>query len=137
MNYKKLYIELGKLLYAIAKVDGVVQESEKKALREIVKNELAPLESSIDKFGSDQAFYTEFEFETLEMNNTPYKAALNSWINYARTHADVFNDQTIKLVFDAVKQIANAYRGTSKVEEELIDILNEEFKNIKKSNLAK
>lgn len=131
MNYKKLYIELGKLLYAIAKVDGKIQPQEKEALKNFVKEQLAPLEGSIDKFGSDKAFYAEFEFETLEAADVDYTDALKSWIDYIHAHSELFNEQLIKLVFDAVKQIADAYRGTSKVEMEIIDLLNEEFKKIK------
>lgn len=134
MNYKKLYIELGKLLYAIAKVDGTVQPQEKEALKQIVILQLAPLEASIDKFGSDQAFYAEFEFDTLDSSDATYADALQSWLYYAETHASLFNDQLIKLVFDAVKQMAEAYRGTSKAEAEIIDLLNASFKKIKGIN---
>ena len=136
MNYKKLYIELGKLLYAIAKVDGTVQAQEKNALKQIVISHLAPLEASIDKFGSDQAFYTEFEFDTLDSVDATYSDALQSWINYAESHPAIFNDQLIKLVFDAVKQMADAYRGTSKVEADIIELLNVSFKKIKGLNKA-
>ena len=137
MDYKKLYIELGNLLYAVAKADGHVQAEEKTALRSIVKNELAPLEPSIDAFGSDKAFYTEFEFETLEAADIPYQEALKSFINYVHTHQSIFNDQLIKLTFDAVKHIANAYKGTTEMETEIIDQLNEEFKVIKANNSKK
>ena len=131
MNYKKIYIEIGKLLYAVAKADGNIQSEEKLALKEIVQQELAPLEASIDAFGSDQAFYAEFEFETLEANDVSYEDALKSFINFAHTHPNLFNDQIIKLTFDAVKKIANAYQGTDKIELEVIALLNKEFKNIK------
>ncbi len=131
MNYKKLYIELGKLLYAVAKADGQVQAQERTALKEIVKDQLAPLEPSIDAFGSDKAFYAEFEFETLDAANISYQEALASFIHYVHLHQNLFNDQLIKLTFDAVKHIANAYKGTSKMETEIIDQLNKEFKLIK------
>jgi uncharacterized tellurite resistance protein B-like protein len=132
MNYKKLYIELGKLLYAVAKADGKVQAQEKQALKDIVMKQLAPLESSIDAFGTDQAFYAEFEFETLESFDASSEKALASWIKFANAHPEMMTDNVIKLVFDAVKQIAEAYRGASKPELDIIDRLNEEFKKIKK-----
>lgn len=136
MNYKKLYIEIGKLLYAVAKADGNVQSEEKVALKEIVQKELAPLEASIDAFGSDQAFYAEFEFETLEANDIAHEDALKSFIDFAHANPNLFNDQLIKLTFDAVKKIANAYQGTNKVELEVIALLNKAFKNMKSQGAA-
>ena len=39
MIYREFYSELGKLLYAVADIDGVITEKEKKKLKEIVKKE--------------------------------------------------------------------------------------------------
>ncbi len=54
MLYKKFYSELGKLLYAVAEIDGIITNKEKKALLEIVKKELVPADNHIDKFGTSK-----------------------------------------------------------------------------------
>ena len=66
MLYKNFYSELGKLLYAVADIDGVITQAEKKALHEIVKKELVPAEKHTDEFGTDAAYYAEIEFEYLD-----------------------------------------------------------------------
>ena len=65
MNHKKYYIELGKLFYAIANADGKIEPKEIAALREIIQNQFVTVEAESDEFGVNDAYYAEFEFETL------------------------------------------------------------------------
>ena len=62
MILKHYYIELGKLLFAIAKSDAKVQEKEILGFKKLILSELLKLEDSTDQFGTDNAFFSEFEF---------------------------------------------------------------------------
>ena len=63
MFYEELYPELGKLFYCIATADGKVRPAEKESLQHLIQETWKPLESSIDKYGTDQANLINFAFD--------------------------------------------------------------------------
>lgn len=130
MIYKDFYSELGKLLYAVADVDGVVTQEEKKALQEIVKRDLVPDEMRVDAFGSDAAYYTEMEFDFLDAEIADSEAAFNSFFDFVEEHHTAFNETMKKTILYVVQEIASAYHGTNRKEKELIDKLAEKLKKI-------
>jgi uncharacterized tellurite resistance protein B-like protein len=52
MPIKQYYIELGKLLFAIAKSDGKVQQKEVIGFKQLITSELLKLEKGQDAFGT-------------------------------------------------------------------------------------
>ena len=60
MIYKQFFSELGKLLYAVADVDGSITQKEKKTLRELVAKELLSLVNKKDEHGTDVGFFISF-----------------------------------------------------------------------------
>src|ERR1035437_11182558 len=130
MLYKYFYSELGKLLYAVADIDGVITQAEKKALHEIVKEELVPAEKHKDEFGTDAAYYAEIEFEFLDEEIGDAEAAFNSFIDFVEEHHTAFDENMIKVCLHVAKEIANAYHKTNKKEKALIKKLKEKIEKI-------
>jgi uncharacterized tellurite resistance protein B-like protein len=130
MLYKDFYSELGKLLYAVADIDGVITQAEKKALQEIVRKELVPAEKHKDEFGSDTAYYAEIEFNYLENEISDAKAAFNSFIDFVEEHHTAFDEKMKKVCLHVAKEMANAYRKTNKKEKALIKKLKEKIEKI-------
>ena len=97
MLYKDFYSELGKLLYAVADIDGVITQSEKKVLHEIVRKELVPAEKHKDEFGTDAAYYAEIEFEYLDEEIGDADAAFNSFIDFVEEHHTAFDAKMKKV----------------------------------------
>lgn len=118
--YTRFYKQLGKLLYAVAKADGKVQEPEVKAIHEIVVADLLPLEESIDAFGTDAAFYAEFEFDLLHDRNVHKDLAYKDFVNYLKENDQHIDAQLRALILKAVEKVAEAYHGTEEPEAELI-----------------
>lgn len=134
MKYKDFYSELGKLLYAVADIDGVITLKEKKALQNIVKNELVPAERHIDEFNTDVAFYTEMEFDILDDQIGDTEAAFNSFIDFVEDHHTAFDEQMKKTSLHVAKELAKAYHGTNKKETALINKLKEKLNKIEIKN---
>jgi uncharacterized tellurite resistance protein B-like protein len=130
MNYKQFYIELGNLLYAIANADGAIQKEEYDQLYKLVREELLPLEDSVDEFGTDNAFYTEFEFEALMDRKASVSETFQSFVKFAKENRTHMDDTIKKICIHSVEKIARAYRGIDKYEQELIDNLKKEFKTL-------
>ncbi len=124
MIYRDFYTELGKLLFAIAKADGKVGAKEFESLKAIVKEELVPLENSIDQFGTDNAFYTEMEFDFLEQNFGDHQLAFDSFIDFVETHKLAIKPQVKDLIRTISARIASSEYGINKKEKALLDKLN-------------
>jgi uncharacterized tellurite resistance protein B-like protein len=130
MLYKDFYSELGKLLYAVADIDGVITQAEKKALHDIVKKELVPAEKHKDEFGTDAAYYAEIEFEILDEEIGDAETAFNSFIDFVEEHHTAFNGNMKRVCLHVAKEIANAYHKTNKKEKVLINRLKEKIERI-------
>ena len=124
MIYKEFYTELGKLLYAVAKADGKVGVKEFDAMKLIVKQELVPLENSRDQFGTDNAFYTEMEFEYLEENFGDANSAFDSFINFIDLHHSAITPDLKILIESISKKLAASEFGINKKEKSLLDKLD-------------
>jgi len=130
MEYKDFYAELGKLLYAVADIDGVITQKEKKALQDIVKKELVPVEMHTDEVGTDAAYYTEIEFDFLDEEIGDTEAAFNSFIDFVEEHHTAFDERMKKVSLHVAKELANAYHGTNKKEKKLINELRKKLNRI-------
>lgn len=137
MKYKDFYSELGKLLYAVADIDHVITQKEKKALYDIVKNELVPSERHTDQFNTDVAFYTEMEFDFLDETIGDTEAAFNSFIDFVEDHHTAFDERMKKVSLHVAKELAQAYHGTNKKEKVLIDKLKEKLNKIEIKKVKK
>ncbi|MCX6292155.1 MAG: hypothetical protein NT126_10375 [Bacteroidetes bacterium] len=123
MLYKQFYSELGKLLYAVADVDGVITQEEKSALKKLIRKELVPVEKSTDEFGTDAAFYAEFEFDILEDAKASPQAAFNSFITFVENHHSAFDHRLRNATLKIVNELAEAFHKNSENEKVLIEKL--------------
>ena len=130
MQFQDFYTELGKLLYAVAKVDGVITKEERKSLMVIVENELTPLEGSTDEFGTDAAFITKFEFDVLEDQMIPAEDAFNDFIDFVDQHQQAFKPAIKNVCIKVTEQLASAYHGTNKKEHALIEKLKNKLAKV-------
>ena len=123
MDKQEFYIETGRLLYAIAKADGIIQEAEHKKIIQIIREHLKPLDESQDAFGTENAFYTEFEFERLTDYDVKVRDAFQSFIEFAQDNKDDITPELKKLIMAMVEKVAVVYNGTEDSEQALIDRL--------------
>jgi uncharacterized tellurite resistance protein B-like protein len=130
MLYKQFYSELGKLLYAVADIDGVISVEEKSMLKKLIRKELVPDEKSTDEFGTDAAFYAEFEFDILEDAHASPKAAFNSFITFVENHHSAFDSRLREATIRVVTTLVDAYHKTSENEKKLINDLKQKLESI-------
>lgn len=137
MIIKELYSELGKLLYAVADIDGVITSKEKIALQDIVKKELVPLEKEKDGFGTNTAYYSEFEFDFLDEEISDTESVFNSFLDFVEEHRGSFDVNAKQLCLNITNELASAYRKTNKKEKVLIDTLKEKLESIFNESYSK
>ncbi len=114
MEAQLFYKELGRLLYAIAAADGRVAEPEVIALKRIVKEELVPQQNGTDHFGSDKAYFTEFEFDVLAERGATAEGAFDSFITYMALHHHDLAPERKEMIYRSADAVATAFHGVDK-----------------------
>lgn len=127
MNYKTQYINLGKLLYAIAYADGKIEIKEEQKLHNILKSRFVPTEGHKDEFGVNDAWYAEFEFDTLKERNVKAESAFNSFIEYIQDNKQSITPEFRSACIGAAEGVASAFHHINKDENKYIARLKEEL----------
>jgi hypothetical protein len=125
MNLKQFYAEIGKLLYAVADIDGVISRKEKENLHELIRSRLTQRETHTDEFGTNDAWYVEFEFDVAEEQVMSAEDAFFSFIEYVREHQADFDLPMRELCITLAERMAASYKNTNKKEMILIGKLKE------------
>lgn len=136
MVYKQFYSALGKLLYSIAAADGAISNTEKETLQNVVRKELLPLRKGTDEFGTEAAFYTEFEFEILDDAIIEPEVAFESFINFIDKHKTAIDNRLISITRKISSKIAEAYYHKNEKEKKLLKKLNQKLNEILKEKHA-
>ncbi|MFT4015378.1 MAG: hypothetical protein QM668_00330 [Agriterribacter sp.] len=113
---RKFYKALGDLFYAIAAADDTVRAEEKAQLDKEIQFAWKHYDNSTDRFGSDRAFLTEFEFEAMEDSMISAEEAYNAFEAYFNDHQQEIDTYTRVRIFNSARHIAEATRKLNKEE---------------------
>lgn len=113
MEATLFYKELGRLLYAIAAVDGPVRSKEVETMKWVVKDLLVPVEAGIDHFGTDKAYITEFEFDVLAERQASSDECFDSFIAYMARHRTDLSEERRELIYTCADAVAHAFHGVN------------------------
>lgn len=122
-SVQKLYQNLGKVFYAVAASDDVVQIEEKKALKKIVKSDWVDVDDFQDEYGTDAAYMIEIIFDWLDQNQPPAKRAFQEFKIFKKEHEEFFTPGINELILKTSEEIAESFAGKSKKESEMISQL--------------
>jgi len=125
MDIREFYAETGKLLYAVAEVDGVITKREKQSLHKLIQNRLAHRETHTDEYGTNDAWYTAFEFEVAEEQGMTSEDAFNSFVDFIQDNRNKLDRDLKDIGFILAERLAESYHQTNKKELELIQKLKE------------
>lgn len=118
-NIKDYYRELGRLLYAIAMADGIIQPEEIYELHHFVIKELALNERTYDSSGMNQAFYVDFEFDDQIVKHLPLNGAVKNFRKYIEKHIEPGDGPLIDRSVRLMEAVAYAY--SKRKEKQILD----------------
>jgi len=125
MDLRQLYAEIGKLLYAVADVDGMISKKEKESLHKLIQSRLTQRETHTDEFGTNDAWYAEFEFDVAEDQIMSSEEAFESFLEYVREHKKDFDPQMRDICLTLASRMAESYRHSNRKELALLRQLKE------------
>jgi uncharacterized tellurite resistance protein B-like protein len=121
MLNKDFYITYGKLLYALAKSDGYIQDTERDKIMNLVQEKMALIEKQNDFFGTDLAYYTEFAFEAAEELELTLGDALLEFNAHFNLHHVHFDEEQKHILTEVLEEVATCYGKITKKESEIIE----------------
>lgn len=124
-NLKQYYKELGRLVYAVAAADGMVQEEEREKLHAFVVKELATHEKSFDTSGMNKAFYVDFEFDLSELHKPEIHEIVQTFNEFVRLNRQDADHDLLQRSLLLLESVASAY--TRQKEKDIIEVVKEQL----------
>ena len=122
------YENLGKLFFAIAAADNIVEEVEFNVLKKIVKDKWTKIDPVDDDFHSDAAYQIETVFDWL--NNESFlnsETCYNEFIDFKKEHPSLFTEEIKSLIIKTATKIAASVADLNKSELKLVAKLSLEL----------
>jgi hypothetical protein len=111
-----LYQLLGRIFYAAAQADGVIQDKEVTTLKTIVRDVWLDFEDALDLHGSDAAYQIEIVFDFLLENEVQVEDVMNEVREFKNIHSSVFTEKLTELIMATSYQIASSFARRNKSE---------------------
>jgi hypothetical protein len=114
MIHSQFYTELGKVLYAIAFVDGSIQEAEVQELERYIKRILKslPPDGNEDRI----VMISKLRFYNCIKEHLKPKIAFHSFYNFMDKYGDKISAHDKDLAHQLITAIADAYKGLQQTE---------------------
>lgn len=126
MDKKSFYIELGRLAYAIARADGIVQSEEVDKICDLIGLEIENTgDDSYDK--RDVILGAASEFNRLRTRNASAREAFTGFTDFIAEHTTLFDSRTKNLCMKVALRIAGANEGVNETESALINKLKQKL----------
>lgn len=123
MSTALFYKELGKLLYAMALADNTISNEEKEEVSKQIAERLLHKEMDADQFGSNEAWITQFSFDTTEDAGENAEEAFEEFLSFVKQYRNELTAQEIDICYKLSEHVANAYRHVNKKESNILRTL--------------
>jgi len=128
MEMKHFYTALGRVVYAVAKADGAIQQEEIASVFHFVITQIVSIEKeSFDGRSALEAFYTEKEFNRLREENPPMKESFDNFVEFIGKNMRECNDNMKEVCLYVMEKVALAYNGIEPCELVLIENIRKKF----------
>lgn len=120
MDIRQFYIAMGKLLYAVADADSVITKQERDELYHLISTRLTHRELHTDEFGTNDAWYTVFEFEAAEDAGPTANEAFNEFAEFIQENWAIMDDDLRNICMLLADRLAESYHHTNTREKDMI-----------------
>ncbi|GGG29477.1 hypothetical protein GCM10011344_32940 [Dokdonia pacifica] len=122
-----LYQNLGKLFYAIAASDTIIQDQEFEALQQCVQKYWKDYNDLNQVFEEEYTQVIEAVFEGVEAFELSAEEMFQDFISYKREHPQLFTNVLNTLIMATAKTIAYAFENVNTSEQKFLTQLENEL----------
>jgi len=125
-NFRRsFYAALGQLLYAVADADGIVTTEERDELLDLIRSRLMHRETLTDPYGTNDAWYSLFGFDTAEDEILSPEEAFQSFADFLDSYRDRIDMETREICLLLSDRLAASYRHTNRKERQMLQRIRE------------
>ena len=125
-NFRRdFYAALGQLLYAVADADGIVSRAERDELLELIRSRLMHRETLTDPYGTNDAWYSLFGFDSAEEDIMSAEDAFQSFADFLNSNRDRIDMETREVCLLLSDRLATSYRHTNRKERQMLQRIRE------------
>ena len=135
MSTELFYTALGKLLYAVALADDSISKKEKDTISNLISERLLQKERETDKFGTSDAWITQFSFETSEAMSLKEDEAFESFLEFTHEYRNELTEDELNLCLKLAEHLSEAYRHVNNKENKLLNELRSHLMTLQASQL--
>jgi hypothetical protein len=135
MSTKLFYAELGKLLYAIANADANINQAEKESLTKLITERLIQKEKDIDRYGTNEAWFTQFSFDTSEETIESTENAFENFLDFVKEYKNELTEEELALCLKLSEHLADSYHHINKKENKILTELRTQLMNLHAAHL--
>ena len=135
MSTKLFYAELGKLLYAIANADTIINQTEKETLTKLITERLLQKEKDTDRYGTNEAWFTQFAFDTSDENIESTENAFRNFLDFVKQYKNELTEDELTLCLKLSEHLADSYHHINKKENKILAELRSQLMNLHASHL--
>jgi len=135
MSTKLFYTELGKLLYAIANADANINQAEKESLTKLITERLLQKEKDIDRYGTNEAWFTQFSFDTSEETIESTENAFENFLDFVKEYKNELTEDELALCLKLSEHLADSYHHINKKENKILTELRTQLMNLHAAHL--
>ena len=119
MIHRQFYRELGKILYAIAYSDGMVQPVEIKKMESIIADEIKTVNLKNHNPEYKEIILVKLSFQNCMTEKLASKKCADSFLFFIRQHGQEIDPHQKQLALNLVSQVSETYKGKSRIEKKL------------------
>jgi len=112
----RFYQLLGKIFYAAAAADKMLNKEELEALRNSVKKEWLALDHTFDEFGTDSAYQIQIVFDWLSDKQADPGKAIHSLRVFKEKYPEIFTERVKQMILETACAISTSFATENKSE---------------------
>ena len=110
------YQVLGRLFFAAAQADGIINKEEVITLKKVVKDVWIDIDETFDEFNSDSPYQIEIVFDYLNINKIVVDGVIDELKEFKSIHSSLFTDKINQLILSTSNRIVLSFAQKNKSE---------------------
>ena len=135
MSTELFYLALGKLLYAVAIADDSISKKEKQTISNLISERLLQKERETDRYGTNDAWITQFSFETSEAMSLKEEEAFDNFLEFTHEFRNELSEDELSLCLKLAEHLSDAYCHVNNKENKLLIELRINLMSLQASQL--
>jgi hypothetical protein len=119
----------------VAIADDSISKKEKETISKLISERLLQKEKETDRFGTNDAWITQFSFETSEAMSLKEEEAFENFLAFTHEYRNELTEDELNLCLKLAEHLSESYRHVNNKENKLLTELRAHLMTLQASQL--